>query len=144
MTADDLVEYGLIPEFIGRLPVLAPLDPLDEEALVRILTEPKNALVRQYQKLFEMEGAELEFETGALKEVARLAQNRDTGARGLRSIVEEIMTDVMFELPDQEHKGKFVVNSLDLNNDYQCGLCHMPSRAGKTRKSKEAAALSAA
>src|SRR5207249_11555988 len=81
VSSDDLCEFGMIPEFVGRLPVLAPLNPLDEEALVRILTEPRNALVRQYQKLFEMEGAELEFETGALKEVARLAQNRDTGAR---------------------------------------------------------------
>ncbi|HTK74490.1 MAG TPA: hypothetical protein VL371_04480 [Gemmataceae bacterium] len=99
----------MIPEFVGRLPVLAPLNPLDEEALVRILTEPRNALVRQYQKLFEMEGAELEFDSPGLREIARLAQSRDTGARGLRSIVEEIMTDVMFDLPDQEHKGKYVV-----------------------------------
>ena len=81
------------------MPVLAPLDPLDEEALVRILTEPKNALVRQYQKLFEMEGAELEFEHDALKEIARLARARDTGARGLRAIVEEVMLDVMYEIP---------------------------------------------
>src|SRR5438046_8494722 len=89
MTRDDLLEFGMIPEFIGRLPVLAPLDPLDEESLVRILTEPRNALVRQYQKLFEMEGAELEFDVSALKEIARKARERDTGARGLRSIVEE-------------------------------------------------------
>jgi ATP-dependent Clp protease ATP-binding subunit ClpX len=91
------------------LPVLAPLNPLDEEALVKILTEPRNALVRQYQKLFEMEGAELEFDRRALSEIARLAMNRDTGARGLRSIVEDVMTDVMFDLPDVEHKGKYCV-----------------------------------
>jgi len=109
VTSDDLIEFGMIPEFIGRLPVLAPLDPLDEEALVRILTEPKNALVKQYQKLFEMEGAELEFSAGALQEIARLARERDTGARGLRSIIEEMMTEVMFELPDVESKGKYVV-----------------------------------
>lgn len=109
VVSDDLCEFGMIPEFVGRLPVLAPLSPLDEEALVRILTEPRNALVRQYQKLFEMEGAELEFDSPGLREIARLAQSRDTGARGLRSIVEEIMTDVMFDLPDQEHKGKYVV-----------------------------------
>jgi ATP-dependent Clp protease ATP-binding subunit ClpX len=109
VTSDDLVEFGMIPEFVGRLPVIAPLDPLDEEALVRILTEPRNALVRQYQKLFEMEGAELEFSAPALHEVACKARARDTGARGLRSIVEEIMTDVMFELPDIEVKGKYVV-----------------------------------
>ncbi len=109
VTADDLIDFGMIPEFVGRLPVLAPLAPLDEDALIRILTEPRNALVRQYQKLFEMEGAELEFDAKALREIARLAMGRDTGARGLRSIVEEIMTDVMFELPDAEHKGKYVV-----------------------------------
>src|SRR5437764_2895876 len=91
VTADDLIEFGMIPEFVGRLPVLAPLDPLDEEAMIRILTEPKNALVRQYQKLFEMEGAEVEFESGSLREIARLAKARETGARGLRSVVEEIM-----------------------------------------------------
>ncbi|HVK15160.1 MAG TPA: ATP-dependent Clp protease ATP-binding subunit ClpX [Gemmataceae bacterium] len=111
VTADDLTDFGLIPEFIGRLPVLAPLDPLDEEALVRILTEPKNALVRQYQKLFEMEGAELDFEPDALREIARLAKARDTGARGLRAIVEEIMLDVMYELPEMERKGRHVVTS---------------------------------
>jgi ATP-dependent Clp protease ATP-binding subunit ClpX len=111
VTADDLTEYGLIPEFIGRLPVLAPLEPLDEEALVRILTEPKNALVRQYQKLFEMEGAELDFEPEALREIARLAKARDTGARGLRAIVEDIMLDVMYELPEMERKGKHTVTS---------------------------------
>src|SRR4051794_37589515 len=109
VVADDLVQYGLIPEFVGRLPVLAPLDPLDEESLVRILKEPRNALVRQYQKLFEMEGAELVFEDGALREIARKAKTRDTGARGLRSIVEDIMLEVMYELPDLETKGKHVV-----------------------------------
>ena len=109
VTGDDLCEFGMIPEFVGRLPVLAPLDALDEEALIRILTEPRNALVRQYQKLFEMEGAELVFEDGALREIARKAKSRDTGARGLRSIVEEIMLDVMYELPDLETKGKHVV-----------------------------------
>jgi ATP-dependent Clp protease ATP-binding subunit ClpX len=109
VTSDDLCEFGMIPEFVGRLPVLAPLDPLDEEALIRILTEPRNALVRQYQKLFEMEGAELVFEDGALREIARKAKSRDTGARGLRSIVEEIMLEVMYELPDLETKGKHVV-----------------------------------
>jgi len=110
VTSDDLLEFGMIPEFIGRLPVLAPLNPLDEDALVRILTEPRNALVKQYQKLFEMEGAELEFQPAALKEIASKARERDTGARGLRSIVEEIMTDIMFELPDIESKGKYVVS----------------------------------
>ena len=109
VTSDDLLEFGMIPEFIGRLPVLAPLDPLNEDALVRILTEPKNALVRQYKKLFEMEGAELEFTPDALHAVAKLAKARDTGARGLRSIIEQVMTDIMYELPDMESKEKFEV-----------------------------------
>lgn len=113
VVSDDLIQFGLIPEFVGRLPVLAPLEPLDEDALVRILKEPRNALVRQYQKLFEMEGAEVEFEEAALKEIAKLAKLRDTGARGLRSIVEDIMMDVMYELPDQESKHKHVV-TLDI------------------------------
>jgi ATP-dependent Clp protease ATP-binding subunit ClpX len=110
VTSDDLIHFGMIPEFVGRLPVIAPLEPLDEEALIRILTEPRNALVRQYQKLFELEGAEIEFTPQALQEVARLARERDTGARGLRSIVEELMTDIMFELPDLETKEKFIVS----------------------------------
>jgi ATP-dependent Clp protease ATP-binding subunit ClpX len=109
VTSDDLLDFGMIPEFIGRLPVLAPLDPLDEESLVRILTEPRNALARQYKKLFEMEGSELEFTEGAMRLIARMARERDTGARGLRSIVEEVMTDLMYELPEMEPKGKFIV-----------------------------------
>ncbi|MBL8823799.1 MAG: ATP-dependent Clp protease ATP-binding subunit ClpX [Planctomycetia bacterium] len=110
VTSDDLVEFGIIPEFVGRLPVLAPLDPLDVDALVRIITEPRNALSRQYQKLFDMEGAELEFTDGALRAIAQLAKQKDTGARGLRSIIEDIMNDAMFDLPDREHKGKYIVN----------------------------------
>jgi ATP-dependent Clp protease ATP-binding subunit ClpX len=109
VTSDDLLGFGMIPEFIGRLPVLAPLDPLDEEALVRILTEPRNALVRQYKKLFEMEGAELDFTPSALQLIAKMAKERDTGARGLRSIVEECMTDIMFDLPEIESKEKFMI-----------------------------------
>ncbi len=108
-TSDDLIEFGMIPEFVGRLPVLAPLEPLDEAALARILTEPRNSLVKQYQRLFEVEGAELEFDPKALHEIARMAKTRDTGARGLRSIVEEIMLDIMFDLPEMESKGRYVV-----------------------------------
>jgi len=110
VTSDDLIEFGMIPEFVGRLPVLAPLDPLDEDTLIKILTEPRNALVRQYQKLFEMEGAELEFELNAIREIAKKAKARDTGARGLRSIVEDVMLEIMYELPDMEHKGKYIVS----------------------------------
>lgn len=109
--SDDLCEYGMIPEFVGRLPVLAPLEPLNEEAMIKILREPKNALVRQYQKLFEMEGAELEFEEGALREIAKLAKKRETGARGLRSIIEELMLDIMYELPELERKGTHYVTA---------------------------------
>jgi ATP-dependent Clp protease ATP-binding subunit ClpX len=107
--SDDLIEFGMIPEFVGRLPVISPLDPLDIDALMRILREPRNALVRQYQKFFDMEGAELEFTEAALREIAAKAKAKDTGARGLRSIVEEVMTDSMYELPDLDIKGKFVV-----------------------------------
>ncbi|MBA5724253.1 ATP-dependent Clp protease ATP-binding subunit ClpX [Candidatus Liberibacter sp.] len=99
LESDDLVKFGLIPEFIGRLPVLATLGDLDEDALVRILSEPKNALVKQYQCLFEMEDIELVFHEDALREIARRAINRKTGARGLRSIMEKILLDTMFELP---------------------------------------------
>jgi len=111
VTSDDLIEFGMIPEFVGRLPILAPLEPLDEDALVKILTEPRNALVRQYKKLFEMENAELDFTPEALRAIARKAQERDTGARALRSIVEEVMTEIMFELPEMEQKEKFVVTA---------------------------------
>ncbi|HET7580404.1 MAG TPA: ATP-dependent protease ATP-binding subunit ClpX [Bacillales bacterium] len=99
---EDLLRYGLIPEFIGRLPVTASLSPLDEDALVEILTKPKNALVKQYKKLLELDHVELEFSEDALKEIAKLAIDRKTGARGLRSIIEGIMLDVMFELPSKE------------------------------------------
>ncbi len=111
VTSDDLLEFGMIPEFIGRLPVICPLMPLDIDALVKIMTEPKNALVKQYRRFFEMEGADVEFSTEALHEVAKMAKVKDTGARGLRSIVEDIMLDIMFELPDRasKDKGKFLV-----------------------------------
>ncbi len=97
----DLLRYGLIPEFIGRLPVIVPLDPLDESDLVAVLVEPKNALVRQYQKILEMDGVELEFTDEALRAIARAAMIRNTGARGLRTIIEEIMLDIMYEIPSR-------------------------------------------
>jgi ATP-dependent Clp protease ATP-binding subunit ClpX len=99
--AEDLIHFGMIPELVGRLPVVAALTPLDEEALVRVLTEPKNALVRQYQQLFGMENASLEFMDEALRAIAQKALERETGARGLRSIIEGLMLDIMFELPEQ-------------------------------------------
>ncbi len=111
VTSDDILEFGMIPEFVGRLPVVCALMPLDVDALVQIMTEPRNALVKQYKKLFEMEGAELEFTPEALVEIAKRAKEKDTGARGLRSIVEDIMLEIMFELPDRatKDKGLFVV-----------------------------------
>src|SRR6185369_11954334 len=99
---DDLLRYGLIPELVGRLPVVVALEALDEEALVRILKEPKNALTKQYAKLFELEEVKLSFDEAALRAVAQKALKRGTGARGLRAIVEEILTDVMFDLPTRE------------------------------------------
>ncbi len=98
----DLLRYGLIPEFVGRIPVISALDALDEESLVRILIEPKNALVKQYQKLFEMDGIELEFQEEALRAIAQEAIKRNTGARGLRAIIEEHLNDIMYELPSLE------------------------------------------
>ncbi|HHY60547.1 MAG TPA: ATP-dependent Clp protease ATP-binding subunit ClpX [Clostridia bacterium] len=105
----DLLKYGLIPEFVGRLPVIVTLDALDETALVRILTEPKNALVKQYQKLFELDGVELEFTPDSLEAIAKEAIKRETGARGLRAIVEDIMMNVMYELPSRKDVTKCVI-----------------------------------
>jgi ATP-dependent Clp protease ATP-binding subunit ClpX len=107
---EDLVKFGLIPEFVGRLPVVATLEELDETALVRILTEPRNALTKQYQKLFAMEGVELEFREGVLAAVARQALARKAGARGLRSILEHALLDVMFDLPSMENVEKVVLD----------------------------------
>ena len=107
---DDLVRFGLIPEFIGRLPVIATLTELDEEALVQILTEPKNSLTKQYARLFEMEGVELEFRTDALKAIAQRALTRKSGARGLRSILESVLLDTMYEIPSVEHVSKVVID----------------------------------
>ncbi|MCA9265133.1 MAG: ATP-dependent Clp protease ATP-binding subunit ClpX [Planctomycetales bacterium] len=107
-SSDDVLEYGLIPELVGRLPVLCSLTPLDEEGMVRVLTEPKNAMVRQYESLFEMENSQLNITEGALHAIAKKALQKETGARGLRSIMEEVMLDIMFELPDQKG-GSYVI-----------------------------------
>jgi len=108
--AEDLIKYGLIPEFVGRLPVVATLEELDEKALVQILTEPKNALVKQYKHLFEMEGAELEFREDSLAAIAHKAMERKTGARGLRTIVENVLLNTMYELPSADNISKVVVD----------------------------------
>ena len=107
---EDLLKFGLIPEFVGRLPVLATLDDLDQDALVTILTEPKNALVKQYQRLFELEDTKLTFTDDALNAIAKRAIERKTGARGLRSILEEILLDTMFDLPGLDEVTEVVVN----------------------------------
>ncbi|MBQ3706648.1 MAG: ATP-dependent Clp protease ATP-binding subunit ClpX [Clostridia bacterium] len=109
VTAHDIVKYGLIPELVGRLPVIVGLDNLDADALVRILTEPKNSLAKQYRKLFEMDGVALEFTPEAMQAVAAKAIERNTGARGLRSILEETMTDIMFRLPSQKNVAKVTI-----------------------------------
>ncbi|MBE7038645.1 MAG: ATP-dependent Clp protease ATP-binding subunit ClpX [Ruminococcaceae bacterium] len=116
ITPQDLLKYGLIPEFIGRLPVVATLDNLDKEALVKILTEPKNALVKQYKKMLEMDGVELDFEEGALNEIAQKAIDLKTGARGLRSIVEDTMVDIMYEAPSNSSIKKCIITENCIKN----------------------------
>ncbi|MFC0338722.1 ATP-dependent Clp protease ATP-binding subunit ClpX [Kushneria avicenniae] len=114
---EDLVKYGLIPEFVGRLPVIATLNELDEQALIQILTEPKNSLIRQYVRLFEMEGVELDFREDALKAVANKAIIRRAGARGLRSILESVLLDTMYEIPSAENVVKVVIDETVINGD---------------------------
>jgi ATP-dependent Clp protease ATP-binding subunit ClpX len=107
---EDLLKFGLIPEFIGRLPVIATLHELNEEALIDILTKPKNSLVKQFQKLFEMDGVKLKFAKGALAAIAKKALSRESGARGLRAIMEEAMLDVMYDVPSKQGIKEVVVN----------------------------------
>ena len=130
---EDLLKYGLIPEFIGRLPVIATLEDLDEDALVTILTEPKNALVKQYQRLFEMENAGLEFADDALKAIAQKAIERKTGARGLRSILENLLLDTMFELPDIENIDKVVLNKETINKNKKPVFVYADSKKKKSK-----------
>ena len=114
---EDLIRYGLIPEFVGRLPVVATLAELDEDALVRILTEPKNAVVKQFHKLFEMDHCELEVREDALHAIARKAMARRTGARGLRTIIENVLLDCMYELPSTENVSKVVIDEAVINGE---------------------------
>ncbi|GAA6146192.1 MAG: ATP-dependent Clp protease ATP-binding subunit ClpX [Thalassolituus sp.] len=127
----DLVKFGLIPEFIGRLPVVATLDELDEDALVRILTEPKNSLVRQYQRLFEMEDVELELRESALDAIAKLAMERKTGARGLRSILESALLDSMYRVPSEEHVAKVVVEDSVIRGESEPLIIYESNEVGK-------------
>ncbi len=116
---EDLIKYGLIPEFIGRLPVVATLEELDEDALIQILTEPKNAITKQYQKMFEIEGCEIEFRKDSLSAVARKAMERKTGARGLRTILENTLLDIMYDLPALENVSKVVIDAAVIEGDAQ-------------------------
>ncbi len=119
---EDLLKFGMIPEFIGRIPIVVALDGLDEDALVSILTKPKNALVKQYQKLFEMDGIELQFEKDSINEIAKLAIERNTGARGLRSIIETAMIDAMYEVPSQGNVQKCIVTKDAIKNSKKLKL----------------------
>ncbi len=132
---DDLVKYGLIPEFVGRLPIVATLEELDEEALVRILKEPKNALTKQYCKLFDMENVTLEFREDALKAVARKAMERRTGARGLRSIMEKVLLDTMYQLPSMEGVSKVAIDQAVVEGESEPLLIFENESAGKAASS---------
>jgi ATP-dependent Clp protease ATP-binding subunit ClpX len=113
VTPDDVLEYGMIPELVGRLPIVCPLHPLGREAMIQILTEPKNALIRQYQHLFSLEGANLEFTRDALELIADRALARNTGARALRAVVDEIMIDLMYHLPEMDNVNRTYVMDAD-------------------------------
>ncbi len=126
VTSDDILEYGLIPELVGRLPVTTALAPLDEAGLIRVMTKPRNALVRQYQSLFEMEGCELKFTDGALQMMANRAIEKDTGARGLRSIIEQVMLDIMYDLPEQPKGTKFLIDEKMVAAGINPGAFQMP------------------
>jgi ATP-dependent Clp protease ATP-binding subunit ClpX len=119
VTPDDLIEFGMIPEFVGRLPVVATLGPLDKEALVSVLTEPRNALCKQYAKMFELAESSLEFTDDALHEIARLALERNTGARALRGVIEELMLDIVFELPEPNMQGRYVITDAVVRGEKQ-------------------------
>ena len=126
---EDLIKYGLIPEFVGRLPVVATLEELDEEALISILQEPKNALTKQYRKLFDMEDVELEFREDALRAVAQRAMKRKTGARGLRTILESVLLDTMYDLPSSSTAKKVVLDGAVVNGETQPYVIHQSDEA---------------
>ena len=131
----DLVKYGIIPEFVGRVPVIVTLDQLDEEALVKILTEPKSAIVKQYQRLFELDDISLEFDQEALIEIAKLAMERKTGARGLRAIIEKTMTNIMYELPSDETAEKCIITKEVITGDAEPEVIHNETAKAKKNSS---------
>lgn len=136
LESEDLVKYGLIPEFVGRLPVVATLEELDIDALIKILTEPKNALLKQYECLFEMEGAELQLTETALKSVAKKALERKTGARGLRAILENVLLDVMFDLPSTEGVKRVVIDDKVIEGDSKPLLVFEEAEKKRPKKKK--------
>lgn len=144
VTPQDLLKFGLIPEFIGRLPVTVALHPLDKTALMDILTKPKNALVRQYQKLFEMDGVELEVEDGALEAIADRAIERKIGARGLRAIMEEIMMDVMYEIPSVDNVEKCIITRETVVNKERPLLIYGEKKALPAMKKKKRSEIDSA
>jgi len=131
---EDLLKFGLIPEFIGRLPIITTLESLNKEALMKILTEPKNALTKQYKKLLEMDNVELEFSDEAIAAIAELAIKRETGARGLRTILEGIMQDIMFEIPSEPCVQKVIVNEKCVNEKVMPEIIKSGSRRSSTKK----------
>lgn len=134
---EDLVKYGLIPEFVGRLPMIATLDELDLDAMVRIIKEPRNSLIKQYQKLFEMEGVEIQFRDEALKAVAQKAKERKTGARGLRSIMESVLLDTMYKIPSMENVSKVIIDAAVINGESEPLLVYETREQPSTRTASE-------
>ena len=134
---EDLVQYGLIPEFVGRLPVVATLEELDVEALVEILTEPKNALTKQYSKLFEMEGVEVDFREDGLRAIAEKAMERKTGARGLRSILEGVLLESMYNIPSQDDVSKVVIDESVIKGDSEPLLVYQSADTTRVASTEE-------
>ena len=139
---EDLLKYGLIPEFIGRLPIIATLEDLDEKSLIKILQEPKNSLIKQYQELFKLEGAKLVFKETAIKEIAQKAINKKTGARGLRSILESVLLKTMFDLPSMENVNEVIIDSGAAKGQSQPIIVH--SKNAQKDKDKDKSKTSAA
>jgi len=135
---EDLLKYGLIPEFIGRLPIVATLEDLDEKSLIKILKEPKNSLIKQYQELFKLEGTRLSFKDNALKEIAIKAVGKKTGARGLRSILESILLKTMFDLPSQDNVQEVIIEANTVKGQSQPILVHSKTEKSKTEKTTAA------
>ena len=136
---EDLLKYGLIPEFIGRLPIIATLEDLDEKSLVKILQEPKNSLIKQYKELFKLEGVKLSFKESAVKEIALKAINKKTGARGLRSILENILLKTMYDLPSQDNIEEVIIDASAVKGQTQPIIVHSKND-NKSKSGKSSAA----